>query len=221
MNIILLGAPGAGKGTQAERLIEEFGLVHISTGDIFRDEIRKATPLGNKIKGLLDSGSLVADDIVLETIKGVFERRADSGYLFDGFPRTVAQAEGLLKLLEVIGEKIDFVIYIDIDDTEVIRRLTSRRTCPSCGKNYNTLTGPFPKKEGVCDDCASSLMIRKDDSESVIKERLMVYRKSTAPLIGYYKRNMPVGFVEIDGAKSIDDVFLNVKENLERSKQNS
>lgn len=214
MNIILLGPPGAGKGTQAAGLIEKFNLLHISTGEIFRSEIKNGTALGAKIKQFMDSGNLVPDAIVLETIKSITEKHPGSGCLFDGFPRTVVQAEGLADMLMAEGKKIDFVVYINIEDAEAVRRLTSRRACSKCGKNYNIATGPFPSKENICDSCGGDLMQRSDDTADIIRDRLKVYRDSTAPLIEYYKGKMPHGFIEVDGSKKIQDVFREIEKKI-------
>ncbi len=216
VNVILLGAPGAGKGTQAERLVKEFGLKHISTGEIFREEMKNGTELGKKIKGYMDSGNLVPDQIVLETIKGVLANLKDKGFMFDGFPRTVVQAEGLDALIKMLGKKIDFVVFINISDDEVIKRLSARRSCSNCGANYNIALGPKPSKESVCDRCSGVIVTRSDDKEEVIKERLAVYRKSTAPLIEYYSKNASVRFIEINGAKKIEEVFGDIKDSIER-----
>lgn len=209
MNIILLGPPGAGKGTQAKLIADEFKLVHISTGDIFRAEIKNKTPLGERIKSYMDSGNLVPDSVVLETIRGVIEKTPNTGYLFDGFPRTIAQAEGLSGFV-----KIDFVVYINLTDNEIIKRLTSRRSCVVCSRNYNIATGPFPRQENRCDVCGGELVLRSDDLEPVIKERLNVYRKNTSPLIEYYKKLLPSGFFEIDGSRKIEEVYRDIKDKL-------
>jgi len=185
MNLVLLGYPGSGKGTQAKLLSDKFSLVHISTGDIFREEISKKTPLGQEVTGYLSAGRLVPDKLVLELIKARLAAEA-KGVLFDGFPRTVDQAQGLDDFLSSKSKAIDAVVFLDIDEETVVARLGSRRTCPKCLKIYNLLTSP-PVKEDVCDTCGVKLTLRDDDKPEVIRRRIGVYKDQTEPLAAYYK----------------------------------
>lgn len=198
MNLILLGYPGSGKGTQAKILCEKLQLLHIATGDIFREEIDKKTSLGLEVSGYLLSGRLVPDALVMEVIKSRINNET-KGVLFDGFPRTVEQAEQLDNYFEQIGRRIDAVIFLNISEQEVIQRMSSRRTCPKCGKIYNLITNP-PQNLNICDDCKVELFLREDDKAGVIEKRLMVYRDLTEPLISYYRTNNI--FFEVDGRDS-------------------
>lgn len=202
MNIILLGCPGSGKGTQAEILCEKLQLLHVATGDIFREEIGKKTPLGLEVSNYLSSGRLVPDNLVMEVIKLKLNNET-KGVLFDGFPRTVDQAEQLDNYFEQTGRRIEAVIFLNIIEQEVIQRMSSRRTCPKCGKIYNLITNP-PKGLNVCDECQVELMLREDDKVGVIEKRLMVYKDLTEPLISYYKATNI--FFEVDGKDSPDIV---------------
>ncbi|MDI6757974.1 MAG: adenylate kinase [Endomicrobiia bacterium] len=209
--VILLGPPGAGKGTQAERLVKGFGLSHVSTGEIFRAELKNATPLGEKIKKVMATGGLVSDDIVLEVVESYIKKNADSNFLFDGFPRTVPQAEGLDKILASAFRDLTAVVYVNVPDAEVVRRLSGRRSCKSCGSIHNVATGPFPSEGGKCSRCGGDIVERADDKESVVKERLSVYRMQTAPLIDYYSLIAPKKFIETDGSAPIDEVYGAIK----------
>jgi len=188
MNIILLGPPGAGKGTQAQFIQNKFKIPQISTGDILRENVKKNTPLGLKAKYYMDKGELVPDDIMIELIKNrLGSSDCSNGYILDGFPRTVSQAEALDKAIE---DGIDAVIFFDVKDETLIERLTLRRVCPNCGAVYHLKYAP-PKFDNKCDNCQSELYQRSDDKEEVIRKRLEVYRKDTKPLIEYYeKRNI-------------------------------
>jgi adenylate kinase len=185
MNIILLGYPGAGKGTQARILSEKFALFHISTGDIFREAISANTPLGQEVSDYLASGRLVPDKLVLEIIKARLATET-RGLLFDGFPRTVDQAQGLDDYFTARDQAIDAVLFLDADEEEVIKRLGSRRTCPKCRKIYNLLSSP-PAKDELCDGCGEKLTLREDDTPGVIRRRISVYKDQTEPLVAYYK----------------------------------
>ncbi|MBI4655146.1 MAG: adenylate kinase [Elusimicrobia bacterium] len=198
MNLILLGYPGSGKGTQSKSLSSKLGLIHLSTGDIFRDEIGKKTSLGMQVADYLAGGRLVPDKLVLEVIKSRLEKE-DKGVLFDGFPRTVEQAEGLDGYFESKNKKLDAVIFIQLDENEVVGRLNSRRSCLKCGRIYNLVTNP-PKTENTCDGCGDKLVMRGDDKPEVVRKRLMVFRDLTEPLIAYYKTNGM--FFEINGNSS-------------------
>lgn len=186
MNLILLGPPGAGKGTQAKILIKKYGIPQISTGDILRAAIKDQTPMGVKAKSFMDSGELVTDEVVV----GIVEERLQKpdctyGFILDGFPRTVVQADALASMLQKLGKSIDNVISIEVDKDELLDRITGRRTCRSCGKGYHIRFAP-PRDTGVCDDCGGELYQRDDDSETTMRNRLDVYEKQTAPLISYY-----------------------------------
>jgi len=196
MNVILLGFPGSGKGTQAKAVAARLGMLHFSTGDIFREEIAKKTPLGEKVQSYLASGRLVPDEVVIEVIKSRVTG-VGKGILFDGFPRTVEQAQALDEFFDARGEKIDAVVFLAVPEQEVVSRLTARRTCSKCGKVYNLNSNP-PAVEGKCDDCGSPLAARDDDKPEVVAKRLMVYKDLTEPLISYYRGNGV--FLEVPGA---------------------
>lgn len=194
--IILLGPPGAGKGTQAKLLAAKNGLAHLSTGDILRDEVTRDTELGRKAKGYMNRGDLVPDELIIDMIEGRLDE--DGGFILDGFPRTVTQAEALEKITA-----IDVVINIALTRDEVIRRLSSRRVCRDCGKIYNLLYNS-PKNEGVCDACGGNLFQREDDRRDVIENRYDVYIDATAPLINFYKER---GLVkDVDGSQATEKV---------------
>jgi len=210
MRIVLLGGPGSGKGTQAKKLVDQYGIPQISTGDIFRAALKEGTPMGLKAKTYMDKGELVPDDVVV----GVVEERLakpdlDKGFMLDGFPRTLPQAEALDRMLGSMTKKIDHAVLVDVPDQELMARLTGRRTCrnSSCGKMYHVMFNP-PKKEGVCDGCGSELYQRDDDSEATIRERLNVYNAQTAPLIDYYKEKGLLRRVE--GVGPIDEIYTKI-----------
>ncbi len=200
MKLVLIGCPGAGKGTQAKVLSKHFGLAHISTGDLLREQVKSETPLGLKLKSIMESGGLVSDDIVSELLA---ERiKADDckkGYILDGYPRNVAQAEGLGA---IVGE-LDKVIDIEVPDELIIERMSGRRSCGGCGAMYHTKYNP-PKKEGICDNCGGTLVTRSDDNAETVKHRLDVYHSQTAPVIDYYNKKGIVS--EIDGSRDIEVV---------------
>jgi adenylate kinase len=206
MNIILLGYPGSGKGTLAKDLSKALDLVHVSTGDILRDEMAKKTPLGAEASSYMAGGRLVPDRLVMDMIKSRLggEKR---GLLFDGFPRTVAQAESLDAWFSSRGQEIDSVVFLDVAEDVVMKRLGSRRTCTGCGKIYNVISNP-PAKEGVCDVCGKPLMTREDDKAEVISRRIQVYKDQTEPLLAYYRASG--NFVKTDGGKSPDQVTKDV-----------
>ena len=183
MNIIFFGAPGAGKGTQAEIVSKRLGIPTISTGNIIREAIRTGTEMGKSAKSYIDAGKLVPDEVVIGIIKDRLSKEdCKNGYILDGFPRTIPQAEALDKM----GANIDVVLNIEVSDEDIVKRMSGRRTCPKCGATYHTVFNPT-KKEGVCDSCASVLTIRKDDDPEVVRNRLEVYHKETEPLKGFYK----------------------------------
>jgi adenylate kinase len=188
MNIILLGPPGAGKGTQATRLIEKYNIPQISTGDMLRAALKAGTPLGLEAKKFMDKGELVPDSVVIGLVKERIQQKdCQDGYMLDGFPRNVSQAETLDKMLGELGQKIDHVVCIEVPSDELVARLTGRRTCRSCGAGYHVMFDP-PKKEGVCDKCGGELYQRDDDNETTVKSRLQVYANQTEPLIDYYNK---------------------------------
>jgi len=205
MNLILLGPPGAGKGTQAQRMVDRYHIPQISTGDILRAAVKESTPLGMKAKGFMDQGQLVPDEIVI----GIIEERlkakdCNAGFILDGFPRTIPQAEALQPILTRIGKKIDYVINIEVDPEELVRRLTGRRTCKHCGAMFHILFQP-PKKEEICDRCGGTLYQRADDKEETIRTRLKEYEKQTAPLIQYYQGKKTIRSVQ--GLGGPDQIF--------------
>jgi len=205
MNLILLGPPGAGKGTQAQRIVERYPIPQISTGDILRTAVKEGTPLGMKAKEFMDQGQLVPDEIVI----GIIEERlrakdCDPGFILDGFPRTIPQAEALQPILMKMEKKIDHVINIEVDSEELVRRLTGRRTCKNCGAMFHLLFQP-PKKEGMCDRCGAALYQRADDKEETIRTRLKEYEKQTALLIQYYRDKKTLR--SIHGMGGPDQIF--------------
>ena len=217
MNIILLGPPGAGKGTLSNKILENLNAVQISTGDIFRYNIKNETPLGVKAKGYMDKGELVPDQVTIDLLWDYFDKleNKEEGellVLFDGFPRTENQAKALNDGMSERNEKIDLVIYFDVDYDTLIKRTTGRRVCPECGATYHIENHP-PKEEGICDKCGSQLIHRKDDKLETVKNRIDVYNVQTSVLIDYYKNK---GILKsIDGTKSIDEVFSEFKHKLE------
>jgi adenylate kinase len=206
--VVLLGAPGAGKGTQAKMLIEKYKIPQISTGDILRKAVADGTPLGKEAKVIMDAGGLVSDKIVLGLVEDrIKQPDCKAGFILDGFPRNTAQAEALDTILSGMGMPLTVALNIDVDMNDLLKRLTGRRTCKSCQQMYNIYFSP-PKKEGVCDKCGGALFQRDDDKEETIKKRLDVYTKQTAPLIEYYsKKNI---MKTIMGTGSINDIFTKV-----------
>lgn len=191
LRIVMLGAPGAGKGTQAKRIAEKHGLPHISTGDIFRANLKAGTPLGLKAKGYMDAGQLVPDELTCELVADrIVQADCAKGYVLDGFPRSVPQADALRVMMANRGDRLDVAVNIDVNDGEIIDRLTARRTCPKCGAIYNLKFTP-PKQEGVCDNpgCGgAALLLRDDDREETIRQRLEVYHETTEPIIAFYEK---------------------------------
>jgi len=205
MKIIMLGAPGAGKGTQAKKIAQKYGIPHISTGDIFRANIKEGTELGKKAKEYMDKGELVPDELVVDlVVDRVGQEDAKNGYVLDGFPRTIPQAEALDKALAKIGEKVDYAINVEVPDDNIINRMSGRRACVECGGTYHIVFNPT-KKEGVCDACGGNLILRDDDKPETVKNRLEVYHNQTQPLIDYYSKQ---GIMkEVDGTVDMEDVF--------------
>lgn len=215
MRIILLGPPGAGKGTQAAMLVEKLHIPHISTGDMFRQAIKEGTPLGKKAKEFMDAGQLVPDEVTVGIVKErVGQEDCREGFLLDGFPRTVAQAEVLDTILDEIGSALDATVSIEVPREKLVTRLTGRRVCKKCGATYHLEFNP-PEKAGVCGKCSGELIQRSDDTEETVLNRLNVYEKQTAPLINYYKEK---GLLkEIDGDGPIDQVMVKIGQGLGRN----
>lgn len=216
MRIVLLGPPGSGKGTQAKFIVDKFGIPHISTGDIFRKNIKEETPLGIKAKSYIDKGQLVPDELTIEIVEDRLKQDdCKDGFMLDGFPRTVGQAEALTKVLENAGESLDHVINIDVASEALIDRLTGRRVCLTCGASFHMVFNP-PKKEGICDYCNAELVHRADDNIETVSSRLQVYSDQTKPLIEYYESK---GLLRsINGEQDIDKVFADIYSALGSSK---
>ena len=208
MNIILLGPPGAGKGTQARRLVEERGMIQLSTGDMLRAARKSGTEMGRRVAEVMDRGDLVTDEIVIGLIEERLREAPGAGYIFDGFPRTLAQADALGDLLARLGQSLDHVIEMEVDDDALVKRITARATCASCGEVYNDITRPIPP-DGKCANCGGTEFTRRaDDNEESLKQRLMEYYKKTAPLIGYYYCK---GLLRrVDGLGSIEEVAAQI-----------
>ena len=207
-NIVLLGAPGAGKGTQAALIKEKYNLPHISTGDIFRKNIREGTPLGVQVKAIIDRGELVPDELTVALVKDrLAQPDCKDGYILDGFPRTIPQAESLKKALSDKGEALDFAVNVDVPDENIVARMSGRRACPKCGATYH-IAYAAPKKEGVCDKCGAELILRDDDKPETVANRLKVYHDQTQPLIDYYtKENI---LHTVDGTQDMEKVFADI-----------
>ena len=205
MKIIMLGAPGAGKGTQAKKIAEKYGIPHISTGDIFRANIKEGTELGKKAKEYMDQGALVPDSLTLDLIMDRFKAPdCANGYVLDGFPRTIPQAEALTKTLAEAGAAMDYAINVEVPDAAIVERMSGRRACLKCGATYHIVYNA-PKTEGVCDTCGEELVLRKDDASETVLNRLSVYHEQTQPLIDYYQKQ---GILrEVDGTKELNEVF--------------
>jgi len=205
MRIILLGAPGSGKGTQAQKLVAQFDIPQVSTGDLLREAVSRGTDLGKRAKAAMDAGELVSDDIVLGMIRERLGRPdAAGGFILDGFPRNIAQAQALDGLLEELGAPLDAAVLMDVDFDVLLKRLTGRRTCSGCGKVFNVYFFP-PKEEGVCDACGSELVQRADDNEETISQGLRVYEAQTSPLVDFYEGRDKLKVVPAEG--EIDAVY--------------
>jgi len=213
LKIIMLGAPGAGKGTQAKLISEKYGIPHISTGDIFRANIKEGTDLGKEAKEYIDKGQLVPDELTVRILLDRVEKDdCENGYVLDGFPRTIPQAQVLDNEVAKLGDKIDYAIDVEVPDENIIRRMGGRRACPKCGATYHIEYIP-PKKEGICDACGEKLMLRDDDKPETVKNRLDVYHKQTQPLIDHYsKQNI---LRTVDGTADMNDVFDSIVKLLE------
>ena len=208
MKIIMLGAPGAGKGTQAKKIAAKYDIPHISTGDIFRANIKNGTELGNKAKTYMDQGLLVPDDLVVDRVQ---QDDCKNGYVLDGFPRTIPQAEALDKALTALGDKVDYAIDVNVPDENIVNRMGGRRACVGCGATYHLVYAPT-KTEGICDVCGKELILRDDDKPETVQKRLNVYHEQTQPLIDYYTK---AGILKtVDGTVDINDVFAAIVEIL-------
>ena len=205
MKIIMLGAPGAGKGTQAKKIAEKYSIPHISTGDIFRANIKNGTELGKKAKTYMDQGLLVPDELVVDlVVDRVKQDDCSNGYVLDGFPRTIPQAEALDKALAAMGEAMDYAINVEVPDENIVRRMSGRRACVDCGATYHIVYAPT-KEENICDNCHGELILREDDKPETVQKRLNVYHEQTQPLIDYYtEKNI---LVEVDCPVDIEEVF--------------
>ncbi len=212
MKIVMLGAPGAGKGTQAKLIAEAYNIPHISTGDIFRANIKNNTELGKKAKEYMDKGLLVPDELTCDlVVDRLSQDDAKNGYVLDGFPRTIPQAEALTEALKKRNEAIDFALDVDVPDENIVKRMSGRRACINCGATYHIIYAA-PKKEGICDKCGNELVLRDDDKPETVQKRLTVYHDQTQPLIEYYKN---AGVLhELDGTKDINDIFASIRELL-------
>lgn len=219
MKIIMLGAPGAGKGTQAKMIAGEYNIPHISTGDIFRANIKEKTPLGIEAKAYIDKGQLVPDSLTINMLLDRIEKEdCRNGYILDGFPRTIPQAVSLDEALKEKKETITCAINVDVPDERIIARMSGRRACLSCGATYHLSYVP-PKKEGICDVCGAELVLRDDDKPETVKERLGVYHKQTQPLIEYYeKQNL---LLTVDGTRDVKEVFADIVKSLGESENGS
>ena len=214
MKIIMLGAPGAGKGTQAKQIADKFSIPHISTGDIFRANIKEGTELGKKAKGYMDAGELVPDELVCDLVVDRIQKEdCANGFILDGFPRTIPQAEALTEALNAIGQKMDYAIDIEVNDAQIVERMGGRRACLGCGATYHIINIP-PKKEGICDRCGSEIILRDDDKPETVQNRLNVYHEQTQPLIDYYKNEGILS--SVDGTQPMDKVFADIIAILEK-----
>lgn len=216
MNIVLFGPPGAGKGTQAQFLSEEYNIPHISTGDILRDNVKNGTALGTKAKSYMDKGELVPDNLLIDLIKVRLEAPdTRKGFLLDGFPRTIPQAQALDEILDDMNKNLDSVVNIEVGPAELVRRLSGRRICRNCGSSYHLVLNPSKVKD-ICDACGGELYQRADDQEAAIKNRLEVYKKQTQPVLEYYKKKGVL--INIDGDREIEEITSDIKSALEELK---
>lgn len=205
MKIIMLGAPGAGKGTQAKKISAKYEIPHISTGDIFRANIKNGTELGKKAKSFMDQGLLVPDELTVDLVMDRIQKEdCKNGYILDGFPRTIPQAEALDQALKALGEKLDYAIEVDVPDENIVKRMSGRRACVHCGATYHIVHAPT-KVENICDVCGGELILRDDDKPETVTKRLTVYHNQTKPLIDYYKEEGILATV--DGTADLEDVF--------------
>lgn len=212
MKIVMLGAPGAGKGTQAKKIAAKYNVPHISTGDIFRANIKNGTELGTKAKTYMDKGLLVPDELVVDlVVDRVNQEDCTNGYVLDGFPRTIPQAEALKEALAKMGQKMDYAINVEVPDDNIVKRMSGRRACVGCGATYHLMYAPT-KVEGICDTCGGELILRDDDKPETVLKRLGVYHDQTQPLIDFYTKE---GILrEVDGTIDINDVFAEIEKIL-------
>lgn len=213
MKLILLGPPGAGKGTQCKRIIEKYGISHLSSGDILRAERKANSELGQKAQSYMDSGALVPDELIIDMMIGAIKKAPAAGYVLDGFPRTIAQGEGLDAALEKAGEKIDAIVNLQVPDEPILARMTGRRSCPVCGAVYH-IENLRPKVEGQCDQGCGPLVQRKDDTPEVVSFRLKTYHEQTAAVIGYYQRNGNK-IIDVNANQDIDQVTADIFSKLD------
>lgn len=208
MKIIMLGAPGAGKGTQAKQIAEKYAIPHISTGDIFRANIKEGTELGKKAKSFMDQGLLVPDELTVELVADrIVKDDCKNGFVLDGFPRTIPQAQALDETLVKMGEKIDYAIDVDVPDENIVKRMGGRRVCLNCGATYHVVSLPT-KEEGICDTCGKEVVLRDDDAPETVQKRLSVYHEQTQPLIDYYQKQ---GILKsVDGTRPMEEVFADI-----------
>jgi len=212
MRVVLLGAPGAGKGTQCKRIVARYGISHLSSGDILRQNRAEGTELGRKAQSYMDSGGLVPDELIVEMMTDAIINDAAAGFVLDGFPRTVNQAQELDKALAADGEKIEMVLNLTIDDETIMDRMAGRRSCPKCGAVYHIINLK-PKVEGICDNDGAELIQRLDDSPEVVANRLKTYHEQTEPVVGYYRQNNAV--YDIDASREADEASASVFEKLD------
>ena len=213
MIVVFLGPPGAGKGTQCKRLVERYGLTHLSSGDILRRERREGTALGKKAQDYMDKGALVPDDLIVAMMMIELKKSQGQGFILDGFPRTIGQAQELDKALKAAGKKVDAVLDLQVDDEKLELRVTGRRSCPKCGEAYHTVFNP-PRKQGICDKCGTELAQRPDDTAAVVQNRIATYHEQTAPLVAYYDRQGNVR--PVDGNAEIDEVTRSLFQMMDR-----
>jgi len=213
LNIILIGLPGAGKGTQAEKISGKYNIPHISTGDMFRLAMKNETELGKKAKAFMDNGDLVPDEITIGIVQERLQQEdCEQGFLLDGFPRTLAQAEALQVLLSNMNKKVDYALHVDVPTDQLIKRLTGRRICPKCGATYHDVFNP-PKELGICDRDGAELIQREDDQASTVKKRLSVNLEQTKPILDFYEEQGTL--VTVDGVQEIDEVFNDIQKKLD------
>ncbi len=215
MRLIFFGPPGAGKGTQAKKVAEKLGIEHISTGDILREAVNKGNDLGKKVQVIIEKGELVPDEIMNELVK--MKIKELNSFILDGYPRTLEQAKSLDKILKELNKPIDAVVLIDVSEEEVVKRISSRRVCPNCGRVYNLITLK-PKNDEICDNCGTKIIQRKDDREDIVRERYKIYQKTTHPVIEFYRKNNTI--ITIDGSKDVEEVTKELFNMLGRFSQN-